>query len=68
MKLKFKKGDVLVVKKNTTCGFATGTVVRVVDVHYNEVDYKSYIVELLDGSKFRYHDQKDLRKIKERLK
>lgn len=64
MKLKFKKGDVVVVKNNTTCGFPTGTIGRIESVHCNEVDYKSYLIELLDGSSSRYHNQKDLRKIK----
>ncbi len=64
MKLKFKKGDVVIVKENTTSGFCAGTVVRIESVRYDDENYKSYLVQTLDGTSKKYHDQEDLRKIK----
>lgn len=66
MKLKFKKDDVVIVKENTTCGFPSGTLCRIVSVSCDSEGYKSYMIRPLGASSTttRFHDQNDLRKVK----
>ncbi len=64
MKKKFKKGDVVIVKENTTGGFADGKIGVIVKEGTISSDYNSFEVEAYGGGRSYRHDQNDLRKIK----
>lgn len=64
MKKKFKIGDVVIVKENTTGGFGADTIGIIVKEGTISSDYISFEVQEYNGGRSYRHDQNDLRKIK----